>query len=157
MVLLDGSLQALFSPEFLAGDIVIVPQVAIVGIAFFSFYAAPYPMPWFAFAVGLLYDTYYISYYGLYASLFFVMAYLIKLVSRFFPEHVILASTIEVLAISFVQFSVYVFYQLTGVAQTNWQVFVVNHLWPTLLFNSLVFFVLYLPMYRFCRWIFHRS
>lgn len=157
MVLLDGSMQALLGAEFLSGNSVIVPQISVIVIAFFSFYASAYPIHYYAFFVGLLYDTYYLSYYGLYATLFFLMAYLIRLCSRFFKEHVILATTLEILAISYVQFSVYVFYQLTGVAHTNWQVFVVSRLWPTLLFNTLAFFILYMPLYKLRRWIFSKQ
>ncbi|WP_025730009.1 rod shape-determining protein MreD [Atopobacter phocae] len=153
-VILDGSIQTIWSSTFISNQAIIVPHLTILTISFFSFYMSNFPIPYYAFFIGLLYDTYYLGYYGVYATVFFLLSYLVCQSSRYFSLNVLMSSIMVVLSIAFVDFIIYVFYQLNGVAQMDWQDFVVIKLWPTLLFNIVIFFIIYTPLKRIRRWIY---
>lgn len=157
MMLLDGVLASTLQVLLSTQNYMIVPHLLLMTVTLFSFYATDEPVVIYAGIIGFLYDSYFIGYYGVYLCVFMVVAYLTRLISPFFSQNVLFATLIVILGMAVADGAVYLFYQFNGMTSMTWIQFMVQRMWPTLLFNTVLFFFIYNPLKFINNWIHYRA
>ena len=76
-IIIDAALPAIFPGAFIGSTQIIVSHLVLYYIVTFSFYLRDTNILFYAFIFGLLYESYMATLLGLYASLYFLIAYLI--------------------------------------------------------------------------------
>lgn len=152
-VIIDAALPAVFPKAFLGGAQTIISHFALFYLVTIAFYFRDSNILLYSFLFGLLTDAYNTTFLGLYASVYFIVAYVVHKVKRFFPKHPIVHWMLFVLAIVFIDFVVFVFYRETGQTTVILTDFLVNRLAPTLMYNTVLTFILYWPTKRLLKWL----
>lgn len=148
-IIVDSALPAIFPQAFLGNDQIIVSQLSLYMLTLFAFYFRDESILIYAFIFGLLVDSYNTTILGIYGALYVIVALLIVKLKRYFPKNALVHTMLFIVAISMVQFIVFVFYRETGFTTTILTEFLALHLWPTIIFNVVLSFVMYFP----AKWI----
>ncbi|PMB83941.1 rod shape-determining protein MreD [Dolosicoccus paucivorans] len=147
-IVIDSALPAIFPHSFIGEGQVIISHLTLYVVVVFGFY---FNMPRYlvySFLLGLLVDSYTYTILGLYATLYFLVAYFISKVKSLFPKSAIIQFMLFILMISFVDFMLFLFYRETGMTGVTLSEFLVYRLGPTLTFNVVLSMVLYYPTQR---------
>ncbi|MGX7106737.1 rod shape-determining protein MreD [Hutsoniella sourekii] len=151
--ILDSALPAVFPVAFLGHNQVIIPHLTLYWIVTFAFFLRDSSiLPW-SFLAGLFYDGYNTTFLGLYGVIYLITTYIIHKSKKFFPHNVWIHLMLFIVAISFVDILVYLFYSELGVTQLAGSLFLVNRLGPTLIFNIVAFILLYFPTNSLLGWL----
>lgn len=103
---------------------------------------------------GLFYDSYYYGIIGLYTVLLpLIMVGIDHFKFLFVKSNMGYELSIYFLALTFLQSGVYVLERLLQQTSTNIFDFITYVLGPTLLWNMVVFFILYIPFANFSDWL----
>ncbi|MCW6662100.1 rod shape-determining protein MreD [Aerococcaceae bacterium NML201209] len=152
-VIIDAALPAVFPKAFLGGGQTVISHFALFYLVTIAFYFRDSNILLYSFLFGLLTDAYNTTFLGLYAAIYFIVAYTVHRVKRFFPKKPIIHWMLFILAITFVDFVVFVFYRETGQTTMILTDFVVSRLTPTLIYNTVLTFILYLPTKHLLKWL----
>lgn len=148
-LIIDSALPTLFPHAFLGNDQIIVSHLLVYFMITFAFYLRDSFIFLYAFLFGLLQDSYTSTVLGLYAGLYLIVTYLILQTRKHFPRNAILHYLLFIVAITFIDFCVYYFYVRLGVTHIGFEQYVIMRLGPTLIFNTVLSFLMYFPN----RWI----
>ena len=152
-IIIDAALPAIFPGAFIGSTKIIISHLVLYYIVTFSFYLRDTKILFYAFIFGLLYESYIATLLGLYGSLYFLVAYLIVKLRKFFPKKALIHFMLFIVAITVVDFIVFVFYFELGLTSVTLTSFLVDRLGPTLIFNVVLAFLLYLPTKQVLNWL----
>lgn len=152
-MVVDVALPAIFPVQFLGNGQTIVSHLTLFLIVTVAFYFRDSPIIWYSLLIGLVFDGFSGLILGLYGTAYCLTAYVISKIKRYFPKKVWIHWLLFVVVITLVDFIVFVFYRETGYTMAILTQFIVNKLVPTLLFNTVLSFVLYLPMKSLLKWL----
>lgn len=152
-IIIDAALPAVFPKAFLSSTQVVVSHLALFYIVMIAFYFRNSYILLYSFVFGLLTDSYNTTFLGLYATLYIIVAYTVLKVKRFFPKKALIHWMLFVVAISLVDFAVFVFYRETGHITMTLTEFLANRLTPALIYNTVLSFVLYFPTKLLLNWL----
>ncbi|WP_124057572.1 rod shape-determining protein MreD [Vaginisenegalia massiliensis] len=152
-VMIDSALPAIFPKAFLDPAQTIVSHLTLFCIITFAFYFKDAHIVLYGFIFGLLTDSYNTLLLGLYATLYFFVALIVVRIKKFFPRKAFVHYMFFIVAISFVDFLVFVFYKELNMIHVVLTEFLVQHLTPTLIFNTVLSFALYFPTKWILSWL----
>lgn len=152
-IIIDAALPAIFPGAFIGSTQIIVSHLVLYYIVTFSFYLRDTNILLYAFIFGLLYESYMATLLGLYASLYFLIAYLIIKSRKYFPKKAFINFMLFIIAVTIVDFVVFAFYAELGYTNVTLVTFLVDRLGPTLIFNVVLAFLLYLPTKQILNWL----
>ncbi|MGX7109291.1 rod shape-determining protein MreD [Facklamia miroungae] len=152
-LVIDSALPSIFPKAFLGNQQIIVSHLLIYFIVTFAFYLKNSSILIYAFIIGLIADAYNSTILGLYAILYFLMAYCIISVRKHFPRNAIIHMMLFIVSLTFIDFIVYFFYQQVGLSQLLFEDYVLMRLGPTLIFNTALTFFMYFPNRMLVRWL----
>lgn len=152
-IIVDAALPAIFPGAFIGSSQIIISHMVLYFIVTFSFYFRDSNIMIYAFIFGLLYESYIATLLGLYATLYFLVAFLIIRLRKFFPKKAAIHFMLFIIAVSVVDFAVFVFYFELGFTGVTLTTFLVERLGPTLIFNVVLGFLLYLPTKQILSWL----
>ncbi|MGF3066758.1 rod shape-determining protein MreD [Facklamia sp. P12950] len=152
-LVIDSALPSIFPTAFLGNEQIIVSHLLLYFIVTFSFYLRNTSIMIYAFFIGLIADAYNSTILGLYAILYFLIAYFILSIRRHFPRNAIIHMMLFIVSITIIDFIVYLFYQQVGLSRLLFEDYVVMRLGPTLIFNMALTFFMYLPNRLLVRWL----
>lgn len=151
VIFYSESIFATFSPIEVAGDTrLLVPRFLIVFLLFLSFYYSRNISYIYAFVFGFLYDVFFTGIMGVYMFLFPFLIYISTLILRLIFQNIVISSLIALVMIALLEWFVYQFNLLIGIADLGIQGFLNQRLYSTLLFNAA--FIL-IAAYPFKAWM----
>lgn len=152
-IIIDAALPAIFPGAFIGSTQIIISHLVLYYIVTFSFYLRDTNILIYAFIFGLLYESYIATVLGVYATLYFLIAYLIIKLRKFFPKKPVIHFMLFIVAVTIIDFVVFVFYAELGLTNVSVTSFLVDRLGPTLIFNVVLAFLLYLPTKQILNWL----
>ena len=152
-LVIDSALPSIFPNAFLGNDQVIISHLLLYFISTFAFYLRHSYILLYAFLFGLLADSYNTTLLGIYAVLYFIIAYLITSLRRHFPRNAIIHMMLFIVAMTIVDFVVYFFFLKLGFTKIDFQQYVLIRLGPTLIYNTALTFFMYFPNRALLSWV----
>ncbi|MBD3948691.1 rod shape-determining protein MreD [Tuanshanicoccus lijuaniae] len=152
-IIIDSALPAIFPVAFLGNNQTIVSQLALYFLTLFAFYFRDETILLNALIFGLLTDSYNTTILGIYGALYFIIAYVIIKVKKYFPKNAAVHIMLLLVASALCQFVVFVFYREFGYTTVTLTEFLATHLWPTLIFNVVLSFLMYFPSKGLLQWL----
>jgi len=152
---LDGLMKWAFLNNMNTGDFMILPQIMLMAVVFITMRIDDRrQILAFGIIFGLFYDSYYYGIIGLYTVLLpLIMVGIDHFKFLFVKSNMGYELSIYFLALTFLQSGVYVLERLLQQTSTNIFDFITYVLGPTLLWNMVVFFILYIPFANFSDWL----
>lgn len=145
-LLLDGALTGIFQTQ-LSGDFgYMIPRVIVLSFLMLSFYLPTSQLIILSLVFGLLFDSYYSGILGIYAAAFTIMVYGVSKVRKIFYPNMAMIGLVGVIAMSMVEFFVFLTYRLINLVNMDFSHFAARRLGPTLLLNGCLYLVLYYPL-----------
>lgn len=152
-LIIDSSLPAIFPGAFLGSNQVIVSHLLLYFIITFAFYMRNSSISLYSFIFGLLQDSYSTTLLGVYAALYFLVAYIILQIRRYFPRNAIVHFMLFIVAITIIDYLVYFFYVRLGFVSLGVEQYILTRLGPTLIFNTALAFFMYFPTRALLGWL----
>ncbi|PPA71544.1 rod shape-determining protein MreD [Jeotgalibacillus proteolyticus] len=141
------SIFATFSPVQAYGDTrFLVPRFLFLFILLISIYYKPRTAYIFGFVFGFMYDLFFTGIIGIYMFLFPLLIYIALAVLKLIHQHLIVIGLLGIVLIAGLEWVVYQFNLLIGVAGVDFSTFLTQRLYSTLLFNSLFLLLLAYPL-----------
>ena len=147
--LLDGTLSNILSSQMFTSHVAIESRLILFWFVMAVFYGDEKigRIYVWAFLSGLLFDVYYTGFLGIMTIIIPFIVYLNRESTQFFGR----ASFIMVLLIYLIDITIltamnYFAFALIGQAATRFDEFVMRVLWPTLVYNSALFVILFGPV-----------
>ena len=98
-------------------------------------------------------DSYNTTIIGVFAFGYWFIAYCVTRIKRYLPERGLVHFMLFIVLISLLDFAIFVFYRETGYTQVTLSRFIMENLVPTLIFNTVLSFVLYFPTRSILTWL----
>lgn len=150
-VIFDAALPAIFPVAFLGSNQIVISQLTLYMLTLFCFYFKDSSLVLYAGIFGLLVDSYNTTVLGLYASLYILLSLFILNIKKYLPKNSLMHLMLFIISIFVVQFAVFVFYRETGHTTVILTEFLALRLWPTIMFNLVLSFMMYFPS----KWVIH--
>lgn len=152
-IMIDSALPAIFPVAFLGNDQTIVSHLALYFLTLIAFYFKDDSILVNAVIFGLMQDSYNTTILGIYASAYYLITLLILKTKRFFPKNSLIHVMLFLVSITVIQFGVFVFYRETGFTGVTLTEFLAMQLWPTMIFNLVLSFLMYFPSKSLVHWL----
>lgn len=139
----------LFPAERFGIDRIFVPRFMIVLIMLTSFFYDRNRALLYAIIFGLLFDIVYTDIIGVYMFSFPLIVYIISLSMKVLHRNLLVIFFVVLVGISLLEGFVFGILYLANVAQLDWNQFLYDRLFPTLVLNGVFLIVIYYPMKKF--------
>lgn len=144
---LDGSVSLVFS-HFLYAHYILVTNLTFIWL-FFSMYFINrnnvHVLLWSALA-GLLYDWYYMGIIGVYVLLFPIAIHLGQLLYKYLPYNIMASIFSYVVCLTTINGLSFLLNRLMNITNMSGNFFLFQAFIPTMLFNIIIFLLLYVPI-----------
>ncbi|WP_125762670.1 rod shape-determining protein MreD [Companilactobacillus hulinensis] len=152
---LDGLMKWAFLNNMNTGNFMILPQIMLMAIVLLSMRIDNRRhLLTYGIIFGVMYDSYYFGIIGLYTVLLpLIMIGIDHFKFLFIKANIGYELSIYFLALTFLQTGIYVLERLLQQTSTDVLDFITYVLGPTLLWNMIVFFVLYIPLANLSDWL----
>lgn len=146
---LDGTITQIFNLQF-KNNFLMVPYLTIIWFVMAVIFLKDYDvkiMVW-AFVIGYIYDSYYVGIIGIFLFIIPIIVlltrYLLKVVNPFYFSSIL----IFFIDITILMSISYFLDRLSKIASISGSPFLVYVLWPTLIFNIIIFAIMYFPVQK---------
>lgn len=151
--IIDAALPAIFPTAFLGHGQIIVSHITLYYLVTFAFYFRESNILIYSFIFGLFFDSYNTTVLGVYATLYFIIAYIIVKVKVYFPKKMLIHAMLFIVSVVLLDTLVFIFYSELGYAGISMTTFLVSRLSPTLIFNVVMAIILYFPTRSLLNWL----
>ncbi|TDL34411.1 rod shape-determining protein MreD [Jeotgalibacillus sp. S-D1] len=146
IIFYSESIFATFSPIEAFGDTrFLVPRFLFVFILFISVYYKQRTAYIYGFTFGFMYDLFFTGIIGIYMFLFPLLVYIALAILKLINQNIVVVGVLGLFLIAVLEWIVYQFNLLIGVAGVDFTTFATQRLYSTLLFNSLFILLLAYP------------
>ena len=152
-IIIDSALPAIFPAEFLADSQRIVSHLMLYWVITFAFYFREREVLLYSLLFGVVADSYNTTIIGIFAFGYWFIAYCVTRIKRYLPKRGLVHFMLFIVLISLLDFAIFVFYRETGYTQVTLSRFIMENLVPTLIFNTVLSFVLYFPTRSILTWL----
>ena len=125
----------------------------IIAVVMLNFMIDHKSMFWFTVVAGFLVDSYYSGVLGVYMALFAVIVRIIRLVRSNILQKSIYIRACTCILLKLHRSLCLLRVCLTRGGSMDWNEFLVVRLWATLMLNIVIYYILYLPLRNFARWV----
>lgn len=153
MMLLDGVGANIFSPWLIDSGNIIVPRLVVITLVMFALLIESPHIWWISAIIGLVYDSYFSGILGIYTAIFPIIVYFISIFKQNILTNAFTIALMVIVFITFMEFAVFFFYSFLGHANMENQLFIIKRLMPTLVLNTVLYYLLYLPLRNLSYWI----
>ncbi|WP_334328888.1 rod shape-determining protein MreD [Companilactobacillus sp. HBUAS59699] len=152
---LDGLMKWAFLNNMNTGDFMILPQIMLMAVVLLTMRINNRrQLLIYGILFGLIYDSYYYGIIGLYTVLLpLIMVGIDHFKFLFVKANMGYELSIYFLALTFLQSGIYVLERLLQQTSTNVFDFITYVLGPTLLWNMILFFIIYVPLANLSDWL----
>ena len=151
--IIDSALPAIFPTAFLAKNQIVVSHITLYFVVVFAFYFRDSWILPYSFIFGLFYDSYNTTILGLNAILYLIITIAVINFKRYLPKNTVINLMIFVVAITFLDSLVYIFYNRIGVTDISLLTYLTTRLAPTLIFNIVAALLLHFPKNAILNWL----
>lgn len=144
--LLESTFVELIPPERFEIDRVFVPRFMIVLIMLISLFYNRNKAILYALIFGLLYDVVYTDIIGVYMFSFPLVVYVISLSMKVLHANLLVVFFIVAFGLSLLEGLIFGILYIANIAQMDWNQFVYDRLFPTLVLNGVFLIMIYYPM-----------
>lgn len=144
--LFESIFVELIPPERFDIDRVFVPRFMIVLIMLISLFYNRNKAVLYALIFGLLYDVIYTDIIGVYMFSFPLIVYIISLSMKVLHANLLVVFFLVVLGISLLEGLIFGILYIVNIAQMDWNQFLYDRLFPTLVLNGVFLIIVYYPM-----------
>ncbi|QNQ80617.1 rod shape-determining protein MreD [Lactobacillus sp. PV034] len=142
-MILDGSLALAFQKVFYHPNWGAACWFTVVGICLIALFDDLNKNNiWLVLGIGILADSYYFGYFGIYTVAFPLVYFILQKLTRFLPETLWFRLIICLLAYLFVSLYVFLIYAIIGTQQIGFETFLLSIL-PSWLVCVIIFFITY--------------
>lgn len=145
-LLLDGLLVAQLKEVLLTDFGIIVPRLTVLVLLILAFHLNFRHIITLSLLMGFIYDSYYTGYLGIYMTIFTLIVYVLLQFRGFFQPNLIIYALLSIIVITALEFFVFGVYRAINITTMNTQVFLVNRLGVTLLFNGIMTLIIGYPI-----------
>ncbi|MER2064014.1 MAG: rod shape-determining protein MreD [Alkalibacterium sp.] len=145
-LLIDGGLSYLFREQLTTSYGLMIPRLIVITLTLLSFYLEPKQLYILAFTFGFIYDSYYSGVLGIYIAAFILIPYLIITIRQIINPYFYAVILINIVVLTLLELFVFGVYKVIGLSDMTLQLFLVNRLSGTLIFNTLAFAVIGYPI-----------
>lgn len=149
-LLIDGGLTYLFREQLSTTFGLMIPRLIVVTLIMLSFYLEPKQLYILAFTFGFIYDSYYSGILGIYIAAFILLSYLVIQIRQIINPYFYAILLVNIILLTFMELFVFGVYRVIGLSDLTLQLFLVDRLSGTLIFNTLAYLVIGYP---FREWI----
>ncbi|WP_227396740.1 rod shape-determining protein MreD [Jeotgalibacillus aurantiacus] len=147
VIFYSESIFATFSPVEMFGDTrFLVPRFLFIFLIFLSIYYQRNAGYIYGFVFGFMYDVFFTGVIGVYMFLFPALIYAARFILRYINQNAVVTGLIGLFLMAALEFLVYQFNLLIGVAGIDFQTFLNQRLYSTLLFNALFILIAAYPL-----------
>lgn len=151
--LFDGIIMNHFSAILLEAGYTLVPRIVIIVLVMMTFLVDSSSLFWFAVIVGLMVDSYYSGVLGIYMAIFAAMVRIIWVIRGNMTLNPFTLGLALIFLLTLTETSVYLVYLVQGMTRLTWQDFLVQRLVSSVVLNVVLYYILYIPLRNFARWI----
>ncbi|MBO8441456.1 MAG: rod shape-determining protein MreD [Firmicutes bacterium] len=152
-LLLDGVLTQQLSSYFFSSNFKMIPELALLWIIFSLFFLSDDVLNGSltiiylsTILVGIIFDFFYIGYWGIYIFIFPLVVWIMTYLRIFFNKSILSMIIITILCISLSMFISWNMSLIMGICSLSFVNFMVNNLFPTLLLNEVLVIFTYFPL-----------
>jgi len=152
---LDGLMKWAFLNNMNTGEVMLIPQLMLMVLVMLSMRISDRrQLITYGIVFGLIYDSYYFGMIGLYTVLLpLAMVGVVHYKFLFVKANMGYEISIYFLALTFMQSGIYILERLLQQTKVDTMDFITFTLGPTLLWNMIVFFILYIPLANLSDWL----
>ncbi|WP_125712634.1 rod shape-determining protein MreD [Companilactobacillus kedongensis] len=152
---LDGLMKWAFLNNMNTGEVMLIPQLMLMVLVMLSMRISDRrQLITYGIVFGLIYDSYYFGMIGLYTVLLpLAMVGVDHYKFLFVKANMGYEISIYFLALTFMQSGIYILERLLQQTKVDTMDFITFTLGPTLLWNMIVFFILYIPLANLSDWL----
>ncbi|GKT03505.1 rod shape-determining protein MreD [Furfurilactobacillus sp. WILCCON 0119] len=147
-VFLDGAVSQQMANQLFRHSTSMVPEFTALWLMAAAFFEDDIHMPtyWFAVVAGIIFDIFYMGYWGIYVFIFPVIVWLAKTLRRYLPVNLFATLLVCFLGFALQSLLSWIAFQIIGVTSASLADFLVVALAPTLAFNEIMVLIFYLPL-----------
>jgi len=145
-LLVDGGLSFLFHAQLNTALGLMVPRLIVITLVMLSFYLEPKQLFVLSFAFGFIYDSYYSGILGIYIAAFVLIPYLVIQIRQIINPYLYVILLVNIVVLTIMEVFIFGVYRMIGLSDITLQLFLVERLGGTLLFNTAVFLFIGYPL-----------
>lgn len=145
-LLIDGGITYLFRDQLNSSIGLMIPRLVIVTLIMLAFYLDPKQLFILSFTFGFIYDSYYSGVLGVYIAAFVLITYLVIQIRQIINPHFYAILLVNIVILTVMEVFVFGVYRGIGLSDLTLQLFLVDRLRGTLLFNTVVFLIIGYPL-----------
>lgn len=145
-LLIDGGLAYLFRDQLSSSVGLMVPRLIVLTLVMLSFYLEPKQLFILALTFGFIYDSYYSGILGIYIAAFVLVPYLVIQIRQIINPYFYVILLVNIVILSIMEVFIFGVYRVLGLSDLTLQLFLVDRLGGTLIFNTLAFLILGYPL-----------
>lgn len=149
---LDGTLAIYLHPVMTFSEATMFSRLALIGLFYISFRLPRFQTLIFAGATGILYDVYYSGIIGIYLAAFTLAIYLSYLFEDWISKNILNIGILGILTLFIFELTLYLLNRMLGLTDLVFYKFLLFNYAPTLLFNTIAYFALFLPLKKAMDW-----
>ncbi|OJF95734.1 rod shape-determining protein MreD [Alkalibacterium sp. 20] len=145
-LLIDGGLTYLFHDQLNSSIGLMVPRLVVVTLIMLAFYLDPKQLFGLSLTFGFIYDSYYSGVLGVYIAAFVLITYLVIQIRQIINPYFYVILLVNVVILTIMELFVFGVYRGIGLSDLTLQLFLVNRLGGTLVFNTVAFLIIGYPL-----------
>lgn len=147
-IFLDGVLSQLFSGLLFRPTVSAVPELTTLWLTCAAFFEDDTHLPtyWFAVGAGIIFDLFYMGYWGVYLFIFPVIVWLARILRQYLPVNLFATLLVGFLGFGLQPLLSWLALQVVGLTSASLTDFLVTALAPTLALNEVLLVILYWPV-----------
>ncbi len=145
-LLMDGGITFLFREQLNSSVGIMVPRLIVLTLVMLAFYLEPKQLFILSLVFGFIYDSYYSGILGVYIAAFILIPYLVVQIRQIIIPYFYVILLVNIVILTAMEIFVFGVYRAIGVSDLTLQLFLVDRLGATLIFNTLVFLVIGYPL-----------
>ena len=152
-IIFDSALPAVFPREFVGDSQHIVSHMMLLWVVAFAFYFKDQDILWYSLLFGVIAELYNGTIVGVYMTCYWLIAFCVLRLKRYLPKYAMVYFMLLLLSIVLLDTLIFIFYHEVGLTTVTLSHYVVDNLVPTMIFNTVLYFVMYFPMRSVLTWL----
>lgn len=145
-LLMDGGMTYLFRNQLNSSIGLMIPRLVVITLIMLAFYLEPKQLFILSLTFGFIYDSYYSGILGVYIAAFILIPYLVIQIRQIINPYFYVIMLVNIVILTVMELFVFGVYRVIGVSDTTLQLFLVDRLGGTLIFNTGAFLIIGYPL-----------
>ncbi|AMB99745.1 hypothetical protein AWM75_07110 [Aerococcus urinaehominis] len=153
MLIVDGVAANVLQVMLHHVSYLVVPAFCLITFIILAIYTESDNLYYMALIIGFLYDAYYAGILGINLFIFPVFIYLARYIFQRLPRNFFSVWLMTLLLYLSYQLLIFAIYRLLNFQADQFAHYLLTYLFPSVLFNALIIFILHWSLEKFASWI----